>query len=40
MVDLIALCESLTHDAIPDEVVAELLELVRATVESRDPQFK
>jgi aminoglycoside phosphotransferase (APT) family kinase protein len=40
VVDLVALCESLTHDALPDEVVAELLELVRATVENRDPQFK
>jgi len=37
LVDLTALCESLTHDQLPDSVVAELVELVRATVENRDP---
>jgi aminoglycoside phosphotransferase (APT) family kinase protein len=37
VVDLIALCESLTHDALPGPVLAELLELVRATVDDRDP---
>lgn len=37
-IDLIALCESLTHDELPDAVVAELIELIRATVEDRDPQ--
>lgn len=37
--DLIALCESLTHDELSHDVVAELVELVRATVENRDPQF-
>ena len=36
-IDLIALCESLTHDELPDAVVAELIELIRATVEDRDP---
>jgi fructokinase len=40
VVDLIALCESLTHDELPHDIVAELVELVRATVEDRDPQFK
>src|SRR5208283_566792 len=30
--DMTALCESLTHDQLPHTVVAELLELVRATV--------
>jgi len=30
MVDLVALCESLTHDGLPDDVIAELVELVRA----------
>jgi aminoglycoside phosphotransferase (APT) family kinase protein len=40
VIDLIALCESLTHDSLHDEVVAELLELVRATVDDRDPQFR
>jgi aminoglycoside phosphotransferase (APT) family kinase protein len=39
VVDLIALCESLTHDALPDPVLLELLELVRATVEDRDPRL-
>ena len=38
LVDLIALCESLTHDQLPHTVVAELVELVRATVENCDPQ--
>jgi hypothetical protein len=40
VVDLIALCESLTHEQLPYDVVAELVELVRATVEDRDPQAK
>lgn len=31
LLDLTALCESLTHDELPDAVVAELVELVRAT---------
>jgi len=39
VVDLIALCESLTHDALQTPVVAELLELVRAIVEDRDLRF-
>jgi len=39
VMDLTALCESLTHDALPDDVVAELLELVRATIENRDPRL-
>jgi aminoglycoside phosphotransferase (APT) family kinase protein len=38
VLDLIALCESLTHDELPQAVVAELVELVRATVENRDPR--
>lgn len=37
VIDLTALCESLTHDDLPDDVVRELVELVRATVENRDP---
>lgn len=40
VIDLAALCESLTHDALPDDVVSELLELVRATVDDRDPKFE
>jgi len=39
LVDLTALCESLTHDDLPDDVIAELVELVRATVENRDHVF-
>jgi aminoglycoside phosphotransferase (APT) family kinase protein len=39
VIDLIALCESLTHDVLPQPVIAELIELVSATVEGRDPQF-
>jgi hypothetical protein len=39
MVDLIALCESLTHETLPSSVVAELIELVTATIEDRDPRF-
>lgn len=39
VLDLIALCESLTHDELPHDVVAELVDLVRATVENRDPRF-
>ncbi|HTX23331.1 MAG TPA: phosphotransferase [Steroidobacteraceae bacterium] len=39
LVDLIALCESLTHEALADTAVAELRELVRSTVDDRDPQF-
>jgi len=35
--DLVALCESLTRDDLPDAVAAELVALVRATVEDRDP---
>jgi aminoglycoside phosphotransferase (APT) family kinase protein len=37
IVDLTALCESLTHDDLPDAVVSEIVELVRATVQDRDP---
>ncbi len=37
LVDLTAVCESLTHDQLPDSVITELLELVRATTENRDP---
>jgi len=39
VVDLIALCESLTHDALPGPILVELLELVRATVHDRDPRL-
>jgi aminoglycoside phosphotransferase (APT) family kinase protein len=39
LVDLKALCESLTNEQLPDTVLTELVELVRATVEDRDPQL-
>jgi aminoglycoside phosphotransferase (APT) family kinase protein len=39
LIDLTAVCESLTHEELPGDVTRELLEIVRATVESRDPQF-
>ena len=39
LIDLIALCESLTRDELPGSIAAELVELVRATVENRDPEF-
>jgi aminoglycoside phosphotransferase (APT) family kinase protein len=35
--DVAAICESLTHDQLPDRAIAELVELVRAMVENRDP---
>jgi fructokinase len=40
LVDLVALCESLTHKGLPDTAAAELVELVRSTVENRDPAFQ
>ena len=36
VVDMTALVESLTHEQLPDEIVTELVELICATVESRD----
>ena len=39
VLDLMALCESLTHDELPHDVVAELVDLIRATVENRDPRI-
>ena len=36
--DLLAICESLTHDGLPDASAAELVELAQATLESRDPR--
>ncbi len=35
--DLLAICESLTHDALPDGAAAELVELARATLGSGGP---
>jgi aminoglycoside phosphotransferase (APT) family kinase protein len=37
LADLVALGESLTHDHLPDPVATELVELLRATIEDRDP---
>jgi len=37
VIDLGALCEQLTRDELPPDVERELMELVRATVENRDP---
>jgi len=39
VVDLAALCESLTHNGLPDAVMAEVVELIRATVEHREPEL-
>jgi len=40
VLDVAAICESLTHDQLPDTAIAELVELVRAIVENRDPPVK
>jgi aminoglycoside phosphotransferase (APT) family kinase protein len=37
VVDAASLCESLTHEYLPENVIPELVELARATVENRDP---
>jgi aminoglycoside phosphotransferase (APT) family kinase protein len=39
LIDLTAMTESLTHDELPDAVVAELVELIHAAAENRDPEF-
>lgn len=39
LADLTALCESLTRDQLPETVIEELVELVRATAENRDPKL-
>jgi aminoglycoside phosphotransferase (APT) family kinase protein len=36
VLDLVALCEALTRDELPEPAVVELVELVRATVENRE----
>jgi len=36
--DLLAICESLTHDALPEAAASELVELARATLEAREAQ--
>jgi hypothetical protein len=40
VLDVAAICESPTHDQLPDTAVAELVEIVRATMENRDPELK
>ena len=40
VLDVAAICERLTHDQLPDAAIAELVELIRATVEDRDPEVK
>jgi aminoglycoside phosphotransferase (APT) family kinase protein len=37
LIDLTAICESLTRDGLPAAMATELVELVQATVENRDP---
>ena len=32
------LCEKLTRDELPEDVECELLDLIRATLEDRDPK--
>jgi hypothetical protein len=38
LVDLVALCESLTHGQLADAIVAELVELVSAANNNQEPQ--
>ena len=40
VIDLSGLIECLTHDELPIEVEIELLELVNATLDRRDPNLK
>lgn len=37
VIDLTALCESLTREELPTDVERELIDLARATIENRDP---
>jgi aminoglycoside phosphotransferase (APT) family kinase protein len=40
VLDVAAIFESLTHDQLPDTAVAELVDLVRAIVDDRNPELK
>jgi aminoglycoside phosphotransferase (APT) family kinase protein len=40
MIDLGGLVECLTHDALPNDVEIELLELINATLDHRDPKLR
>jgi hypothetical protein len=33
-------CENLTREQLPDRAIAELVELIRAIAEDRDPEVK
>ncbi|MBC7931014.1 MAG: phosphotransferase [Rubrivivax sp.] len=37
VIDLTSLCEFLTREELPDDIVSEVLDLIRATIEDRDP---
>ena len=39
VLDVAAICESLTHDQLPDTAIGELVEVVRATIENCDPEL-
>ena len=39
VLDAAAICESLTHGQLPAAAIAELVELIRAIVEDRDPEL-
>jgi aminoglycoside phosphotransferase (APT) family kinase protein len=39
VIGLTSTCESLTHDQLPEDIATELVELLRATVEDRDPRL-
>ena len=39
VLDVAAICESLTHGQLPDGAAAELIELIRAIVENCDPEL-
>ena len=39
LIDLTGLVEVLTHDDLPDDITVELLELIHATLEERDPEL-
>jgi hypothetical protein len=40
VLDVAALCESLTHGQLPDTAAGELVEIIRAIAEGRDPELK
>lgn len=37
VLDLTSLCEFLTREELPEDIVSEVLDLIRATIEDRDP---